>query len=159
MKRALIAAFVLLSCVRGTFAKEPVVRLSLSPAQTLPGLPVSMLLTVTNRNSEPLELSTHVEATVTNASGEVFGEEVTLPARFWLGETSPGSSFTVASGTTVERLMPVDAWLIENPLFIAPGLGLGRPGEYDIVLGHHPVEGRQGGRPVECGASERAAAG
>jgi hypothetical protein len=104
--------------------------LDFAPDETLPELPVSMRLSVTNNGTTPVTLN-FMSAQVTGADGVTRNEDgFTLP-NHW---TTWGGPYHVAPGQTFDMVAPIDAGFDANGLFISERLKLWLPGDYSVVV-------------------------
>jgi trimeric autotransporter adhesin len=105
-------------------------RLDFAPEETLPELPVSMRLSVTNNTTTPVALN-FIAVQVTDGDGATRSEEVlSLPQNWevWSGK------YRVAPGQTFDMIGPIEMGFGGNGLFLSSGLELWLPGDYSVVV-------------------------
>lgn len=124
-------------------ATSPVVRLEVVPARTLPGVPVNLLISVTNPGDQPVEIPNSARLHVTPPSGEPFvavDDESSSPVDSFPLYGEPVPSVIVAPGETKSWALPVHPLLVE-PLFFSDER-LSWPGRYllrlEVVTGSTP---------------------
>lgn len=133
LKRSFAAAFVNVLFVAQALASTPQVQLTLAPSQTLPALPVTIRLSITNPNLQPIQIGSNFRFRVTK-SDQVYAVNASFPTQTWSSEKGVSSSLTIQPGTTLTRLMPIEGYFGHVSLFYEPRLPFGVPGEYDIVI-------------------------
>lgn len=116
------------------------VQLATSPAQTLPALPVSMRLKVTNSSAQPAQISSIIGVSTTSGQ-QTYKSEIQLPPHVWLGESGLPPTFTIPAGATLVRLLPIEGDLASSAIFTDPKCRLGVPGEFDVVVSVQAPDG------------------
>jgi len=140
MKCILLLATILATFAPPLFAADPLeVRLTVSPAATLPSLPVAMRVSIKNVSGSPIVVVSPMTATVTSASGAAWAS-VSLPT-CWLPEIGNRGRFTIATGATLECIAPIDGFFAQNGLFLAEELPLWKPGAYEVTVDVHTEDG------------------
>jgi len=133
MNRFEIPAIVATLLLSVAASASPVVQLSFSPTQTLPGVPVAMRVTMTNDTSSTIEINSLASVTM-SGGGESMTRSINLDREIWNGEMGTPPTEIVPAGQTFDRVEPIDERLSLNPIFMNEDLPAWRPGEYDVTV-------------------------
>ncbi len=131
MRSILSAVLFLIIAVPMASAGSLGVKVGLTPEETLPGVPVTVDLRISNLTARDIAISSRVVFTVTTASGDSSRLSVVLPKQYWNGEAEASSKYMVPAGGEIRLFMPVTEWFNDSPLFDEERLN--RPGDYDLV--------------------------
>jgi hypothetical protein len=106
------------------------VALAVTPSETLPGVPVSVSLTISNLTQKDIAISNRVAFGVKFADGGSSRLVMDFPMQYWNGEVEWSGKYIVPAGGKIDLFMPVTEDF-DSPLF-AEGQ-LNDPGQYDLV--------------------------
>ena len=135
-------AFLILFSAEAVHASGLKVTLATTPAETLPGVPVSVALAVSNLTARDVAISGWVMFTARSADGGSKRILIFLPQQYWRGEIgSSEEKYTVPAGGKIDLFMPVTEDF-DSPLF-ADGR-LNEPGQYDLVATVKGTSGTSG---------------
>ena len=114
------------------FAGDLAVRLALWPSDTLPGVPVTVAVTVVNTSELPVAFSSQtLQFNATSPKGEALDSSVHIPVQPWYGESEKPTKYVLASGDT-KVLFFNPGRDFQSPLFNE--MQLYDPGEYDLSV-------------------------
>ena len=125
-------------------APAPIVRVEPVPAAILPGLPVNVVVTVTNPGEQPVEVANYIRMHVIPSSGQPFvviADESSSPKDYFALVDANGPSLTRAAGETKTFVRAVDPTLAGPEFFWDERLSF--PGQYRLR-----VELRYGSEPA-----------
>lgn len=117
------------------------VKLGLTPGETLPGIPVTMDLTLANLGAKDIAVSSRVVFAVTSTGAGTERFSVEIPRQFWNGEIEPSGKYVVPAGGEIHLFMPVTE-NFDSPLFAREEVN--QPGEYDVVATVNGTSGTSG---------------
>ena len=108
--------------------------LALMPPTTLPGIPVSFLITVTNPSEQDLTIGCAANLTVTTSSGTFQAQDATgrTAIGFERPECRNGYRFTIPAQGQRQICFDVDRSLTGNPFGLDPRLSF--PGSYGVTM-------------------------
>ncbi len=131
----LLTTMVAASAASAQATRVPIVRLDLVPARILPGVPVNLLITMTNPGERQLEIPNWARMHVAPPSGEPFiatDDESSSPTDSFGLVSEFGPSVTLGPGETKSWVLPVHPLLAEPVAFMDERLSW--PGRYRLSL-------------------------
>jgi hypothetical protein len=144
MSMRLLLSIVLAAWAVTAFAGDPLqVRLEFSPTKTLPALPVAMRVSIRNPTAAPVVVLSPMAAKMTGGAAKPLDAPVSIPTAWAPQVETGGASYTIAPGTTLECIAPIDPFFAENGLFLGD-YPLWQPGSYSVTVTVHTSDGRTG---------------